>query len=313
MELTTGYTSDEIQHLQPANFFEGSDWDKIQSAVEKVFNGEEVAVEAYSIMKSGKKIPFFYTGRPIVFEGRPCLIGTGIDITERKKSELELKQMNEQLRHLSAHLQDIREEERKGIAREIHDELGQQLTGLKMDISWLKRKWKKDDEKIFDRLADMSSLIDQTVKTVRRISSELRPSILDDLGLIDAMEWESVEFEKRFLIQTKFLSEIAELNAPSNIITALFRIYQESLTNVARHAGANHVTASLKQEAEKIILCIVDDGQGFDLGEIGNKKTFGLLGIKERTEMLGGRYSIISAPGRGTAITVSVPLTGQSQ
>jgi len=103
------------------------------------------------------------------------------------------------------------------------------------------------------------------------------------------------------------------LNAPSNIITALFRIYQESLTNVARHAGANHVTASLKQEAEKIILSIVDDGQGFDLGEIGNKKTFGLLGIKERTEMLGGRYSIISAPGRGTAITVSVPLTGQSQ
>ena len=308
VEFISGYTPEEIPNLKPKDFFEGRDLENVQEAIEKVLKGEEVQFEAVAIMKSGQRIPFLYTAMPIIYEGKPGVIGTGLDISERKLVELELKQMNEQLRHLSAHLQDIREEERKGIAREIHDELGQQLTGLKMDISWLKKKWKKEDEKIFDRLSDMGNLIDQSVKTVRRISSELRPSILDDLGLIDAMEWESVEFEKRFLIQTKFLSEVAELTAPSNIITALFRIYQESLTNVARHAKAKNVIAVLQQSEERLKLHITDDGQGFDPKEMASKKTFGLMGMKERTEMLGGTYSIISAPGKGTTISVVIPM-----
>ncbi|MFI5156489.1 MAG: PAS domain S-box protein, partial [Chitinophagales bacterium] len=312
-EIISGYSSAEIKQLHPTDLFEGKDREIIADAIDKVFSEGQIAVEAVATMKSGKKIPFYLTGKAVHFEGRPCLIGTGIDISERKNSEEELKQMNEQLRNLSAHLQHIREEERKAMAREIHDELGQQLTGLKMDVSWLKKKWKKEDEKIFDRLNDMGNLIDQSVKTVRRISSELRPSILDDLGLVDAMEWESVEFEKRFLIHTKFLSEVAELNAPSNISTALFRIYQESLTNVARHAKANHVSATLEQDEEKLTLTIDDDGQGFDFKEIATKKTFGLMGIKERTEMLGGRYSILSEPGKGTSITVSIPMARNAQ
>ncbi|HXO77634.1 MAG TPA: PAS domain S-box protein, partial [Puia sp.] len=232
------------------------------------------------------------------------------DITERKNAEALLAQSYQDIRQLAAHLQDIREEERTAIAREIHDELGQQLTGLKMDLSWIgKRKMVQEDIEVRQKVLTVMSLLDTTIKTVRRIATDLRPSILDDLGLIAAIEWQSQEFEKRSGISTTFVSTIDERKYSSVISIGLFRICQETLTNVARHANASKIRISLQErEDANILLKIEDDGKGFEVGKTGEKKTLGLLGMKERTLMMGGQFRMDSHPGKGTTLSVTVPL-----
>lgn len=224
----------------------------------------------------------------------------------------ETAEMNMQLRDLSAHLQNIREEERKHIAREMHDELGQFLTGLKMDIGWLKRKIKGDggNDIAAEKLAEMAATVDEAVLFVRKLAAELRPSILDDLGLIAALEWHSQEFSRRFSIPVEFHAQVAELAAPPLVATGLFRMYQESLTNVARHAGANKVYANLMVSNRVIHLTIQDDGRGFDKNGTSARKTLGLLGMKERAAMIGGKLEIISRTGEGTTILIHVPQQG---
>lgn len=232
------------------------------------------------------------------------------DITQRKNAEAALQQSYEEIRRLSKHLQDIREEERAHIAREIHDELGQQLTVLKMDVSWLSKKLADAEAGVKEKLAELLGLLDGTVQSVRRISSELRPSLLDDLGLAAAMEWHLKEFEKRSGMKTRFAARPAELELPNEIKTALFRIFQESLTNVARHSGATEVKVLLRRANGELMLCVEDNGRGFDKEALDKIKTLGVLGMKERTLMLQGHYEIDSAPGKGTMVTVSVPLPG---
>lgn len=229
------------------------------------------------------------------------------DMTERLKAEEELKASYKAIRKLTAYLQNIREEERTNIAREIHDELGQQLTVLKMDVAWLNKKFQGTDEKVNQRLKDLLIMLDETVKSVRRISSQLRPSLLDDLGLIAAIEWQLNEFEKRAGIKTKFVAPQEEVVLPVSSKTALFRIFQESLTNVARHSQAKKLSVELRRENQSIIMSIIDNGKGFDKKRIAEKKTLGILGMKERCEMIGGTYEISSAAGEGTAVVVSVP------
>ncbi len=230
------------------------------------------------------------------------------DITERKNAEGELQQMNQELRNLSSHLQNIREEERIQIARDIHDELGQQLTGLKMEVTWLNKKLETADERTKEKVREMIDLIDETVKSVRRISSNLRPSMLDDLGLIAALAWHSQEVEKRFGIKVNFVADPPEIDLPAGKSTGLFRIYQEALTNAARHANAHEINSSLKISGNKIILEIRDDGKGINLDRDTRKKSFGLLGIKERAFVMGGKFELKSERGKGTSLIVSVPL-----
>jgi len=251
------------------------------------------------------------------------------DITERKKLELQRQQFNEELeeqvkkktaeltdsyqeiRELASHLQDVREEERASIAREIHDELGQQLTGLKMDLSWIaKRKMVQDDIEAKQKAVIILNLLDTAIKTVRKIATDLRPSILDDLGLIAAIDWQSGEFGRRSGISTEFISTMPEFRYSSRIAIGLFRICQESLTNVARHAEASKICISLQeQDKDNILLKIEDNGKGFEVRQIGDKKTLGLLGMRERTLMMGGEFRIESDPGKGTTLFVTVPLT----
>lgn len=235
------------------------------------------------------------------------------DITERKRTEEALRNNAEQLRQLSQHLQDIREEERAAMAREVHDVLGQQLTGFKMDISWLNRKLTNIDKEIRERIEGTLHLIDDAIRTVRRIATELRPSILDDLGLVAALEWQSEEFEKRSGVKVYFSGTLQELNLGPAVTIALFRIYQELLTNVARHAQATAVKASLDTGNGQLKMTVTDNGKGFDIENKGNKKTLGLLGIEERTHLMGGRYEIRSKPGEGTEVIVSVPLVQVKQ
>jgi PAS domain S-box-containing protein len=238
------------------------------------------------------------------------LYGILQDITKQKEAELELKSTNEELRNLSSHLQNIREEERIHIAREIHDELGQQLTGLKMNISLLLRKL-PGEEVVKQKLTEIIEQIDETIKSVRRISTSLRPSILDDLGLIAALEWHSREIEKRSEITVNFNADIQEPDLPVPSATGIFRIYQEILTNAVRHANAHTINSNLLQKNGYLLLRVEDDGQGMDLSEPKTKKTLGLLGIKERTFLLGGRFDLQSQPGLGTVISIWIPVAAE--
>jgi signal transduction histidine kinase len=237
------------------------------------------------------------------------------DITQRKTAEIELHQSKERLRNsleevrrLSEHLQNIREEERAHIAREIHDELGQKLTVLKMDISWINKKIGLKEESVKARMEELIAMLDETVGSVRRISSDLRPSLLDDLGLTAAMEWQLNEFEKRFEIKTCFKSHDDAIKLTESVKIGLFRIFQESLTNVARHSRAKKVTVALNRKNDSIVLSIADDGTGFDKQSADNNKTLGLLGMKERTAMIGGTFEINGKPGKGTKVVVTIQL-----
>ena len=194
------------------------------------------------------------------------------------------------------------------MAREIHDQLGQQLTVLKMDVSWLSKKIGGADPPVIEKIKNLNEMLDATVKTVRRISSELRPSLLDDLGLGATIDWHLKEFGKRVGLKTFFIEPEKEMDLADSIKTGMFRIFQESLTNIARHSGAQNVTVSLQHREDFTILSIRDDGKGFEQEKIGNKKTLGILGMKERSAMMGGTYETISLPGQGTAVIVSVPL-----
>ncbi|HSU28901.1 MAG TPA: histidine kinase, partial [Chitinophagaceae bacterium] len=232
------------------------------------------------------------------------------DITELKKAEDKLKESHEEMRQLASHLQDIREEERTSMAREIHDELGQQLTVLKMDVSWLARSEGITDPEIVQKLKGLKDLIDNTVNTVRKIASALRPSLLDDLGLVPAIEWYLEDFENRSHIKTELKKDpIPEKNISITAKTGLYRIFQESLTNVARHAEATKVYAVIENKNDILVLNIADNGRGFDMSKTAGNKTLGLLGMKERVMMLGGDFTITSQPGKGTKVSVTIPLS----
>lgn len=229
-----------------------------------------------------------------------------VDITERKKAEKELLESHSQLRELASYLQKIREEERKYIAREIHDELGQLVTGLKMDISITRKKVEKQAPELSDKLVTIMEVTDEIIHTVRRIASELRPSILDDIGLDAALEWQAKEFEKRTNIQCKFLNEAKDIVVSMDVKSNLFRIFQESLTNIIRHANATAVNASLVNINNTLIFTIVDNGDGFKTDT--TSRTFGLLGMKERVIMINGIFTLESEAGKGTKIVIKVPL-----
>lgn len=307
-ELVTGYSAAEIRGMQPADFFLEKDRKLMGRKIREVFTRGSADAEAGFLHKNGNSTPYYFKAIRMTENGKPSLLGYGIDISDRKKAEFELEQSYRAIRKLTSHLQNIREQERGHIAREIHDELGQQLTVLKMDISWLNKKLGKSDDIIRDKMKDLLAMLDETVRSVRRISSELRPSLLDDLGLVAAMEWQLQEFEKRSGIHTRFEGGGEELSLPESIKTALFRIFQESLTNVARHSQANTVSVHFSQQNGNLVLSIEDDGKGFDRQQVAEKRTLGILGMKERTSMMDGTYDIVSKPGNGTIVTVKIPL-----
>jgi PAS domain S-box-containing protein len=230
-------------------------------------------------------------------------IGTVIDITE-------IRQYQEELRSLSSHIQNVQEQERGHIAREIHDELGQNLTSINMDIDYLKGKGDKNtDSDILNRLNSLSKLVDHTIKTTRRISQELRPSILDDLGLKSAIEWQVAQYKKRSESIYKLNMIGNDENISTEQSTTIFRIAQESLTNIARHAKATKVEICLSIEKLFIKLEIKDDGIGMSENNTGNNNaSFGVFGMKERASILGGKLEIVSTPKEGTAIIVELPL-----
>jgi signal transduction histidine kinase len=228
-------------------------------------------------------------------------------IGKRIQVEKELLKSREQLRELSSHLQFIREEERKTVAREIHDELGQALTALKYDSSWLIDRLSEGQEDLQEKIKSMMEIIDSTIQRVKRISSELRPGILDDLGIVDAIEWQAHRFRDATGISCDFYSDINGLILDPSQSTTVFRIFQEALTNVARHAEATKVDVLLAEENNKVILRVRDNGKGIEENQISDHKSLGLLGMKERAFSCKGDLKIRGFRGHGTVVTLSIP------
>jgi len=233
-----------------------------------------------------------------------CLIAS--DLSEMKRAEQELRASSEQLRNLAARLLSVREEERARISREIHDELGQSLTAVKMDLAWLAGRLPRRNGQMLKRIRSTRQLADSIIQSIRRISTELRPAVLD-LGLAAAVEWQVQEFQARSGIQCKVRLLTREVVA-SNASTALFRIFQETLTNVARHAKATRAEVVLQKQRDRVVLMIRDNGRGFDQADPSLSKSLGLLGMRERAAILGGQVNIASAPGKGTTVTAWIPL-----
>ena len=235
------------------------------------------------------------------------ILGISRDITERKKVEGALRDSQKELRALSARLQSVREEERATIAREIHDDLGQALTGLKMDSAWVMKNLHPDQAALRDKLQGMGRLIDHTVQSVRRLSTELRPRILDDFGLVAAMEWQAQEFQTKAGISCRFRSPLRETDLDSDRSVAVFRIFQETLTNVARHSGATKVESSLAKTGKGLRLTIRDNGRGITEEEISRTKSLGLVGMRERALLFGWELTIRGKPGKGSTVTLKIP------
>jgi len=254
---------------------------------------------------------------PFWDEQKNCIgtVGCGRDVTkekkleeERKQFELELIKSREVLRKLFANLQSVREEERTRISREIHDELGQALTALKMDLYWLDNKLVSDDKVLQKKTKSMLNLLDTTIQRVKRLSADLRPGLLDDLGLVAAIEWQAGEFQDHTGIKCRVTFRPEDISIDADKATAIFRIFQETLTNIARHARATTVNISLKKKDNKIILRVKDNGIGITQEQISGTKSLGLIGMKERVFPFNGNLKIVGEKGKGTTLSVTLPL-----
>jgi signal transduction histidine kinase len=225
-----------------------------------------------------------------------------------RAADEQLVHHHEQLRALTAYLQYVREEERARIAREIHDELGQMLTNLKIELAWLAGRLPKNRRLLREKAAQMLGHLDALMHTVRQIVTELRPGILDELGLVAALEWQASEFQRRTGIRCTFSAQVSTERWDNDVTTALFRIFQETLTNVLRHARATQVTVRLTEDAHRLALEVADNGRGITDAEIANTRSIGLLGMRERAALLGGEISLAGAPGRGTTVVIRLPI-----
>lgn len=273
------------------------------------------AIDLAYVNESGEKLFYESVGSMTTYNGKPAAQVVIRDITERKHAEEELKASREELRQLAAHLQSARENERTSIAREIHDELGQDLTGLKMDLAMLEDLVNDHVQppvldEMNDRITSMSQLMDTTVHAVRKIISELRPVLLDKLGLAAAIEWQAEEFHTRTGIACECFITADDAAFDRDCATAVYRIFQESLTNVMRHAGATRVSVSFGRDDDVYELEIRDNGKGIDADAFSKTKSFGFIGMRERALLFNGTVSIAGEEGKGTTVTLTIPAAG---
>ncbi|NBY67572.1 MAG: PAS domain S-box protein [Betaproteobacteria bacterium] len=259
----------------------------------------------------GTEFPIESTISKTLMGGKVQMTAVLRDVTQRRRAEFELRHMNAQLRELSASLQEVREQERSRIARELHDDLGQQLTGLKLELAWLGSRIKEGREMPFERVTDMKRMLDMAISSVRRISSDLRPLILDDLGFAEAVQWHASEVMERSNLKLELDLTAHKMVNDDARATALFRIVQEALTNILRHAQAENVAITLSVEGNFLCLRIQDDGLGMpEKIRVGG---MGLLSMRERAVALGGEFSLSKVKEgdakAGVSIEVRLPLS----
>jgi len=308
-----GYTLDEIMGHPVTDFLDGSHLETFKKQIAIRKKGKRESYELMWISKEGRKIYTIVSPKPIYdeegnFKGSIAVI---TDITERRQIEEELLRSHSKLRRLSQHLQSVKEEESKRISREIHDELGQALTALKIDLSLISKRLTeipKNKKNLLQRIRSMSALIDKTVLMVQQISSELRPGVLDDLGLIPAIEWQIQDFQARTRIKCEMALDSFNFDITPECSTAIFRSLQEALTNVARHAQATKVGVSLKVMMDKLMLKITDNGKGISEADILSPESLGILGVRERILPFDGELELKGAPNKGTTVSIAIPI-----
>jgi signal transduction histidine kinase len=242
-------------------------------------------------------------------DGQAIVLIVCEDITQRKQAEEELRTSRERLRALSANLYSLQEKERTAIARDVHDDFGQVLTSLKMDLILLERKIKTatatELPSLVAAIAPMKATINATIDKLTSLITELRPMVF--ANLLAALEWQTEEFQKRSGLAVEFTAGVDEIPLAQEHATAVFRIIQESLTNIARHAQARQVQVDIYEEPPNIFVEIIDDGVGVAPEKLAATEAFGVLGMRERALIFGGEVEIISAPGKGTAVKIRIP------
>jgi len=265
--------------------------------------------ETVNRARDGRLLTMHSSVSPILSETGEILGYMAIqrDITERKKTQQELERSFGQLRALAVRLQGVREEERKRLARELHDQLGQALTAIKLDVCALVREMGADRPAPLPRVSTILKLVDETTECVRRIATELRPGVLDDLGLMAAIEWAGEDFEARTGTKCRLVLPSEEISIDSERATAIFRILQEALTNVVRHAAASEVEVRLEKNENELVLLVHDNGKGMDEGKISRGESLGILGMQERAHLFSGEVMIDGACRAGTTVRVRIP------
>jgi len=316
-----GYEKDEVEptieswvaRLHP------DDRERVVRGIRRAIDGgSRVWIDEYRFRrKDGTHARVFDKGFVIRgADGKPVrMVGGIMDVTEQRAADDRVRQSRQQLRALSARLQSLREEEQKRIAREIHDELGQLLTALKMDLRWIENRLGDLSavpaaNPILDRVVGATEMVDQTIGAVQKIAGELRPAVLDSLGLVAALKQEGGRFQERTGIQHELRLPEQQPALTPEAITAVFRIFQEALTNVTRHANATRVKSELRIEDGRVVLGVSDNGKGLDESALAQPESLGLLGMQERATIVGGDIVFGSSAGKGTTLTLRVPLAG---
>lgn len=304
-----GMPKDEIIDKKCYEVFRGRLCDTPECPLERVLQGETVVTyDAWKERFDGTRVPCMVTAKPFRWPSGEILgiVEDFRDISDRIRYEAKLKESRERLRQLTSHLQGVREEERRRVAREIHDELGQALTALHLDLHWLKKRLPAEKKELAAKAEAMTRLIGATVQSVRRLCSELRPGILDDFGLAAAVEWQVGEFAKRTGIACEVNVSPSEIVVDEPLSVAMFRILQEALTNVARHARARKVVVDLKETSTGLTLRVRDNGVGIDITRAAAKNTYGLMGIRERVRAFGGTLRVERCATGGTCLEVRI-------
>lgn len=302
------YTRDELLLMNPYsvifNNFEGNE---VKIIDQLKVNGFAI-FDTFHLTKSGRQIPVEINSHLIEFNEKPAVIFISRDVTQREEAKKKLEETGERLRSLALHIQNIREEERTLIAREIHDDLGQMLTYLKIQINLIGKRLPAEQNFLIDKINSSMKLIDDAIESVQRITEMLRPNVLDELGLLAAIEWQIKDFSSRTGIICIGELPKEEFNLSKEKSTAIFRIFQEALTNAARHSNANRIKITLKEFKNNLILEVNDNGKGITASQINNPKSLGILGMKERAMLFGGSVIIKSSMNSGTLVHVEIPI-----
>lgn len=312
-EQLFGYSRDEliglpVEVLMPPRFRDGHEGDR--QAFVKAPRNLMMGAAVYCLRKDGTEFPADINLSPLQTNRGDLLMAVVRDVSERQRTETELNESRQRLRELAAQSEAARETERKHIAREVHDELGQVLTALRMDLAFTGMQFGANEPALQDKVKSMKELVDRAIQGVRNVAGNLRPSALD-MGLVAAIEWQCSEFFKHTRIPCQFHSGKESIDLDESRAMVIFRIVQESLTNITRYAQADRVHIDMERRGSHLWLGVRDNGKGFDPAIVTKNKTYGLLGMRERALALGGQVAIKSAPGQGTLIEVTIPMSSE--
>jgi len=302
-----GYTREELLKMTINDLKVIKSSAGTQKRFDETQKAKHLQFETKHFRKNGEIVNLLVSTSIMIVDEKPMFSIFFKDINEQIKAQQKIAEYTIQLRQLTTHLQDIREEERSALSRELHDEIGQHLMAIKIDVSRLSGCI-DENEKALNLIKEIKALIDSSVSSVRRINSELRPSLLDDMGLFAALEYQIKEIERRTNIKFDFSISMEEPTLNSKVSICIFRIFQESLINIVKHSNAKKVTAEINQKNGSMELIITDNGRGFEISDGTIIKTFGLLGMKERASMMNGILDVKSVPGKGTTLHLTVPL-----